>query len=46
MPTTTAFAVILAATALAILLGLVIDDVLAERRERKSRRDAFSKKEC
>ncbi len=46
MPTTATLAVILAATALAILLGLVIDDVLAERRERKSRRDAFAKKEC
>jgi len=46
MTTTATLAVFLAATALAILLGLVIDDVLAERRERKSRRDAFSKKEC
>ena len=42
MPTTATFAVILAATALAILLGLVIDDVLAERRER---RDALTNKE-
>ena len=39
MPTTATLAVILAATALAILLGLVIDDVLAVMRERAARKE-------
>ena len=39
MTTTATLAVILAATALAILLGLVIDDVLAVRRERAARKE-------
>lgn len=38
MPTTATLAVILAFAALAILIGLVIDDVLAVRRDRKSER--------
>ena len=38
MPTTATAVAIVAFAALAILLGLVIDDVLAVRRDRKSER--------
>jgi len=38
MPTSATLLAIVAATAPAILLGLVIDDVLAVRRDRKSER--------